>query len=367
MFLAINLSAGSSLPTKKITSDGKYKTPQFSALTLKYGVKARGDSWQDHFYGMPHKGIGVYLPRFSMRKELGDPFSVFLFQGAQIKRINKNVSFDYEINLGASFNWNRFNAYTDPMFIVFGSSTNVHLAGNWYFNWRLSKRFDLHAGANITHFSNGALRTPNNGLNNVSPFVEIVYNLQKEKTSPNSNGMAYPPPAFKKGTAHDFNLLFTTHTVKLDSAENGLISKYPRQRFKVAGISYSYMFHNTRRFKWGPSMELLYDESVNTTFKGETNPLTGEYREYYQLGKMADRFSAGLSLKGEFCMPGYSIFTNLGYDVYHKDRRKEHFYQIYGVKVFLLDSLFATFSVRSTKLAHSQYLYLSVGYSIFDR
>ncbi len=359
-YISLSFSDGLGLSNKKIRPDGKYSTPHLSALHLKYGIKAKGDKWQDYLYEMPYKGIGVYMPYFSsVRRELGNPFSVFLFQGATIKEFSPYLSLHYEINLGVSFNWKHFNAINNPEFIVFGSSTNVHLGGNGYFKWRLSNRFDLHAGLSITHFSNGALRTPNNGLNTLTAFVELAYNINETKTKRN----IYQLPVFKKNRVHDLSLLFTTRTLKVDIDDSGLRSKYPKERFKVAGLSYAYMFHSTHRFKWGPSIEAVYDESVNTSFKGRINEETGQYREYYKLGKVGDRFSIGLSLKGEISMPGYSIFANLGYDIYHKDKRDKRFYQIYGLKVYLIDNMFATFGVRSTEGTHSQYLYLNVGYT----
>lgn len=360
-FFAFSINEGFVMPTKKILSKGEYNAPHTTAFTLKYGLRARGDSWRDRVFGMPYKGIGVYVPRFSMQKELGDPFSVFLFQGAKIADVGKDVSFNYEINLGASFNWRHYDTYDNPKFIVFGSSANIHLAGSWYFKWRLSNRFDIHTGLSLTHFSNGALRTPNNGLNTLSAFVEVAYKLQEERTEPSA--ITFPAPPFKKGTQHDLSILFSTKTLKVDIDDTGLKCRYPEQRFKVAGLSYAYLFHTKRRFKWGPGIDLVYDESVNAQFKGETDLHTGQYREYCKLAKAADRFSAGLSLKGEISMPGYSIFATLGYDIYHKDHREKRFYQIYGLKLYLIDNLFATFGVRSTDITHSQYLYFNLGYS----
>ncbi|WP_163218965.1 acyloxyacyl hydrolase [Bacteroides sp. 224] len=361
-FIAVNLSDGIILPTRKVVS-GKHIAPHLTALTLKYGFKAKGNSWQDYEFGLPYKGIGVYLPHFS-RKEMGDPFSVFLFQGGRLKELNTRTSLHYEINLGASFNWKHYDTFDNPAFIALGSSVNVHLAGSWYFKWKLSQKFDLHTGLSINHYSNGALRTPNNGLNSLSAFVELAYNLHAKEETKLMDKATFLPPKFNKRTAHDFAVMFTTRTIKLDELENDLMSKYPRKRFKVAGISYSYMLHNTRRFMWGPSIESVYDESANASFWGETDAHTGKYSEYCKLGKPEDRFSVGLSLKGEVTMPGYSIFANLGYDVLHPNKRDQRLYQIYGLKVYLVDNLFATFGVRSTNLTRSQYLYLNIGYTI---
>ncbi|NDV82896.1 hypothetical protein D0T87_13025 [Bacteroides sp. 51] len=363
-FISAQFSEGFLLPNSKIGGDGGSKTPAYSALTLKYGLSARGDRWQDALYGMPYKGIGVYLPYFPSDKyDLGDPFSVFLFQGARLKQFSPHWSLHYEINLGVAFGWQHYDVYERPRFMALGSSTNIHLAGNWYLKWKLSRHWDLHVGVSITHFSNGALRTPNNGINKASAFIEMAYKIHPVEEKKILTEGVYTPPAFHKNTAHDLAFMFTTRTVKVDTIGTGLRSKYPKHRFKVAGLSYSYMFHNTRRFMFGPSLEAVYDESVRAEFRGEHDPISGQYSEYIKLGKFSDRFSVGVSLKGELTMPGYSIFANLGYDVLHKDKIDKRLYQIYGLKVYLFNDLYATFGVRSTNLTRSRYLYLNVGYT----
>lgn len=360
-FVALQIADGFTLPTDMITPGKHYEAPHLSAFTFKYGMKARGDTWQDAVYGMPYKGIGIYVPRFTTRKKMGDPFSVFLFQGAEIKRLSPSVSLHYEIDLGVSFNWNYYDIREDPYFIALGSPVNVHLGGAGYVKWSLSDRIGLHTGISFSHFSNGAIRTPNNGINLLTAFVEVAYDLYGKTPERPLPGYA-PPPAFSRHVDHDLSFMLTTKTLKNEDEDNESILKYPRQRFTVAGISYSYLFHTTRRFKWGPSVEAVYDESSNAEFRS-TISASGKEREIFKMGKTADRFSLGLSAKGELAMPGYSIFAHLGCDVYHKNKRDSRIYQIYGLKVYLTGGLFATFGVRSTEGTKSQYLYLNAGYS----
>lgn len=297
-FITVQMNNGVIIPTKKLT-ETSYRAPLYGAATIKYGFGAKGDNWKDQLYGMPYYGIGVYLPRFSERKYFGDPFSVFVFQGAELKRINPTLSLNYEINLGASFNWKHYDEIHNNRSTALGSSTNVHLAGNWYFKWQLSRQWDIHAGLNFTHFSNGATHTPNNGLNAVSAYVEMAYYLNREKTKTTINNVIYTPPKFEKNIAHEFMLLATTRSVKIDTVGTNMITKFPRKRFKVAGFSYGYLFHQTRRLLVGPSIEVVYDESANVDIRRDEDPLTGDSIVFYKSGKVKDRFSVGVSVKGE--------------------------------------------------------------------
>ena len=363
-FVSFQIAEGIVMPTSRI-SNRETKTPNVAALTLKYGFGAKGNRWENHYYGMPYGGIGVYKPFYSMSKEMGRPFSVFLFQGAKVREYRSGISLHYEINLGAAFNWNHYDVLNDPMFEALGSSVNAHLGGNLYFSKPLSTFLDLHWGIDVLHFSNGAQRTPNYGINSISAIVELVYKINADKYQTKAKDVYCAPPVFEKRMAHDLSFFITTRTVSLDTVDTNLRSKYPERRFRVVGLNYAYMWHNVRRFMWGPSIELLYDEGNGVVVDGNISERTGLYEEMVHLCKMSDRFSVGLSLKGELAMPGYAVFANLGYNVLHNNKEEERLYQIYGVKVYFTEGLSSSFAVKSNRLTHSKYLYLSVGYTFY--
>jgi hypothetical protein len=364
-FVSFRIADGFVTPTSNITG-GKTVVPHVTALSLKYGLSASGHSWKDSYDGMPYRGIGFYRPFYSMPKEMGHPFSAYLFQGAALKTFHpRGQSLNYEVNLGASFNWKHFDALDNSDFEALGSSVNVYVAGDLYYKKPLSENFDLNMGLNVTHFSNGAQRTPNYGLNSVSPFVELVYHVAGRKPASRIDGKELQPPAFERHTAHDISFFMTERTISVDTAGTTLRSKYPEHRFKVAGFNYSYMLHHARRFKWGAGLDVLYDEGGGVSVDGDFSEETGRYAETVKFGSMAERISVGLSLKGELAMPGYAVFTHLGYDILHRDKSDSRLYQIYGIKVYLTESLFSSFGVNSTHVTRSGFLYINIGYTFY--
>ncbi|MDR0573734.1 MAG: acyloxyacyl hydrolase [Tannerella sp.] len=358
-FVSFQIADGLVLPTSRIT--GETRMPNVASLSLKYSLSAKGDKWEDLYYGAPYRGIGFYKPFYSMSREMGRPFSVFLFQGAQLKKFRDGLSLNYEINLGISFNWNHYDVTDRPYFEAIGSSVNAHPGGNLYLKKSLSKRLDLHLGLDFLHFSNGSQRTPNYGINSMSAIVELAYKINSDKST--EIATVTPPAKFEKRTAHDFSFFVTNRTVNIDTVETNLRNQYPEYRFRVIGLNYACMWQQTRRFMWGPSVEVLYDEGNRVNIFGDISEDTGLYREIVQLGKVSERFTVGLSVKGEFAMPGYAVFANLGYDILHSNKRDKRLYQIYGLKVYFTENLSSSFGVRSNNLTHSKYLYLSIGYT----
>ena len=363
-FISLKLAEGLVMPTSRIV-EKKTVAPNVIALNLKYGLYAKGDKWEDYYYGMPYIGVGLYKPYYSMSKDIGSPFSVFLFQGATLKEFGSGLSLNYEINLGLSFNHNHYDFFNNPYFMALGSSVNAHLGGNLYFKKPISKWFDLHLGMDVLHFSNGAQRTPNYGLNSISSFVGLAYNMAGKYRLNTMSMSDFTAPVFEKRTVHDLSFFLTRRTLNVDTAEVNLRSRYIGRSFKVVGLNYAFMWHNARRFMWGPSMELQYDEGNGMSVSGDVSNETGEYKEIVKLGRLSERLTVGLSLKGEFMMQGFSVFGNLGYEVLSGFQKNKRLYQIYGVKVFLFDGLSSSFGVKSNNLTNSNYLYLGIGYTLY--
>jgi hypothetical protein len=362
-FVSFRMADGWVMPTPNIV-EGKTVTPHVTAFNLKYGLSAPGNRWENIYYGLPYRGVGFYKPFYSMRRELGAPFSAYLFQGAVLKSFRSGLSLNYEINLGLSFGWNHFDAADNPGFRALGSSVNVHVGGDLYYKKPLSENFDLNVGVNVAHFSNGAQRTPNYGLNAVSALLELVYHINRRKPLCCLNG-GLPPPPFEGRRAHDISFFVTERTISVDTDGVDLQSRYPERRFKVAGFNYSYMLHHVRRFKWGTGLDVFYDEGRGAFVYGVLSETTGRYTEIIQLRDMPERISVGLSLKGELAMPGYAVFIHLGYNVLHGNTNNSRLYQIYGVKVYLVGNLFSSFTVNSVHITRSRFLCVNIGYTFY--
>lgn len=360
-FFAIDAMGGLVLPTNDYIKAGNC-VPTYGSLSLKYGVKSTGERWEDVAYGMPYYGIGFYTAHFFTKGALGNPFSLFLFQGAEFKRFSPRLSLNYELNLGMSFNWKPYDAFDNPQNIALGSSVNAHVGANLYLKRRLSDVWDLNFGIGLSHFSNGAQQLPNKGINLAAPFVELVYNLHSDPIR-SGKKMLIPPPHESR---IDYDILFTTTTrqIRLDTLGTGLPSRLIDKNFKVFGLSYATLFVPNYKYKWGPSLELVYDESSDVKVWRQLHPEDGQYYDRVKLGSLPKRFTIGLSIKGEMTFPYVSFFANLGYNLLHGNDYDYRFYQILGAKAYLSDNIFGTFGIRSSRFSKAQYLYWSIGYTI---
>lgn len=361
-FVAVKLSGGQVFRTNDFVS-GKYAIPFYSAATVKFGAGSVGDRWQDVAYGMPYYGVGLYTANFKRRKNLGNPVSLYILQGATISQIHPRLALNYEWNVGMSTGWKPYDPFTNCDNVAIGSDLNIHVGFALYLKWNLSPRFDIHFGGELTHFSNGAATMPNSGMNMYAVFVEASYNFNRSKMS-DGYGRNLRPPDYDKHYVSDISLTISSLRISVDTVGTNLPSKYFDHKFKVFGLNYSLMFAPGYRYRYGVEANLSYDESMGATAARRENPLDGNWYDVVYLGRASGRFSLGISAKGEIVLPGYSVFANLGVHPYRGNKTQNRLYQVIGIKIYLKENFFGTFGVRASNFSAAQYLFWSFGYTI---
>ena len=158
----------------------RWKPVQASfAAHLKYSFKFRPNTCADRIYGGAYQGVGVSFSTFGDKKQLGDPFSFYVFQGARIARFSSRVSLNYEWNFGLSAGWKPYDNYYNTYNGAVGSRMNAYINAGVYVNWAFSRYFDLIVGGDFTHFSNGNTKYPNAGINTTGAKIGVVYNFNR--------------------------------------------------------------------------------------------------------------------------------------------------------------------------------------------
>lgn len=365
LFLGVKLGGGRVLPTNDFVR-GDNAIPFYGQASIKFGVSSVGNRWQDVVYGMPYYGIALYTADFGRKDDLGRPVALYLLQGATITKVSKRITLNYEWNLGMSMGWKCYDPFDNPDNLAIGSETNVFVGYNFYFKWNAGRGLDMHFGVDLSHSSNGAQRLPNAGLNKMSVFVEAVYNFNR-KTVRNEFDPNLIAPKYKKHTASEVLLTVSSRQTQVDTTGTNLPSKYLDRKFKVFGFNYAFMMAPSYRYRYGGSLDLLYDESSGVKASRELNPRDGRYYDRVWMGKPRERVSLGVSARGEVILPGYTMFANLGLQMLHGNKQDSRFYQILGVKIYLKENFFGTFGIRATHFSQAQYLFWSFGYTLDHR
>ena len=357
MFVSLKGEYGKTLKTNDYL-DLTGKTG-YSALHARYGICPSNDSWQNKAFRMPYGGIGFSMIE-TEDKAFGHPFSLYLFQGGRVCPLFSAFSLHYECHLGYSANWGHYDRYRQPDNITIGSSENIYVGGCLYLKADLSRHWDINLGFGGCHFSNGASKMPNKGMNIATPFLEVAYKFNEVQRVPDT---AKVTPQKTNKVDHQIIAIISKRQKYYDQEATGLSNPNINHTHRVYGLSYARLFVGSYKFKWGPSLDLIYDESSNAQAEWEECATDGRYYEHVHLASQKERFSAGLSIKGEAKMPFCTYFANLGYDIIHYNKDDTRLYEILGAKFDLTDNVFGVFGIRATRFSKAQFLCWSLGYT----
>lgn len=333
---------------------------QSLSLHLKYAFQFSKDSNLGRMYPHAYQGIGVSYNTFYCPAELGNPVTVYAFQGAPIVRLSSRLSFDYEWNFGASFGWKKYDEQYNPQNEVIGSKINAYINLGFLLNWQFHPQWKLAAGVDFTHFSNGNTHYPNGGLNIIGGRVGIVRTFGDTDNA--SEGIVPKRLFIKPHVSYDLVLYGATR--KRGFVKDNVPSLVPGS-FGIAGLNFAPMYNFNNYFRAGLSMDAQYDESANI----KDYKLEGSYSDDLKFHRppFREQFAVGLSLRAELVMPIFSINAGFGRNLIGSGEDAKGFYQILALKTYVTRHLFLHVGYQLREFKDPNNLMLGVGYRFHDK
>ena len=359
----IEVRPGFILPTNSfLRGENKAWKPLKTSLSghLKYSFQSSPDTYSSRIYRDAYQGIGLAYYTFGNRTELGDPVAFYVFQGARIAELAPRLSLHYEWNFGASFGWKPYDYIENPFNKSIGSKINAYIDMNFYLRWMLTRQFDLTAGVDLTHFSNGNTRIPNAGLNTVGMKVGVVYKL--DEGGPSRPRPFYQPaiPEFPRHISYDLVAFgsWRRKGVVFNDKEVASPDAYP-----VVGISFAPMYNLGYKFRAGVSLDGVYDGSANVYTE---DYIVGTDQPFYKPA-LKKQFALGLSGRAEYVMPYFTVGIGLGANVLHAGGDLKAFYQLLALKVHLTRNSFLHIGYNLQNFHTPNYLMLGLGVRFHSR
>ena len=201
-------------------------------------------------------------------------------------------------------------------------------------------------------------------MNLFTSFVELTYALDGERSEVARITL---PAQFEPRFDYNFTLTVSSRQIRVDTLNTDFPTRHHlNYNFPVVGFSFAPLYVPNHRFKYGISLDVLYDRGSNVKAWREQDPLTGNMHDRIRLAPVSERFLVGLSARGEITTPLYTVFANFGYNLIQQTN-DPRLYQIMGIKIYPHESLFATFGIRAHHFSRAHFLYLSLGYTLKGR
>lgn len=345
VFATNDFLRGNNLESSKITS--------FRSIIFRATKQSDGSNRWEQIYKYPYWGAGVQLYDFHNPEELGVPIGVYGTFNAPFIRRN-NWSFNYEINFGLSFNWRSFNALTNRYNNAIGASEAflIDVGLNW--NHKLTKHLDLNTAVTLTHFSNGALKKPNFGINTIAPKVSLKYNFFEQIDFKRDL-----IPQFDKRNELCISLFTGIKNIVFDSVDIDILEKYEGVYYPIFGLASTLNRQISYKSKIGLGLSVSYNGSLDAQAAINNNDLEPAITPF------SEKLQLSIFPSYELVIHNFSLVLQPSFYLYRKSIKNltPVFYQKIGLKYQFNEHFFCGIILRDYKFHVSDFIEWTVGYS----
>lgn len=321
-----------------------------SAVGLKYAFMAPEGSLQAFIYKGAYQGVGMAFHHFN--PQLGNPVSLFVFQGARIATPARRLSLNYEWKFGVTMGWNPYDEQANPDNKVIGSKSTACLSVGLYLSWQPAPWLDVNAGIGIAHYSNGNTSYPNAGLNTLSARLSAAYYVGRQTAVDGRRAL----PRFRRHVSYDLVVFGAWRRRGVELLDDGVMYAIPGT-YGVAGLNFNPMYNVNHWFNAGLSIDAVYDHSANVFFEDGLIDA-----RHLRLPPLRKQVAMGLSVRAEFVMPHFTINAGIGRNVIGAHGDFGGFYEVLALKVAVYRGSFLHIGYCLDRFRYPNYLMLGVGY-----
>jgi len=307
-----------------------------TSFEVNIGRQTTGKHDWEQYYHYPSYGIGYFFSDFHNKKVLGVTHAGFGYMNFYFFR-RRNFYLTSKISLGLSYFGTIYNKETNPINSAIITHLNVYFSIALKANIRLFKRLYLTTGASIAHFSNGAVKIPNYGLNLMNGNIGLRYYIKQRDMIFNKHSITPP----YKG----LNLTFIGSAGILQRVKDG-----PQY------FSSTFTLHATKQLGYkndiGLGADLFYDESVKPELERLNKPTSFFYT-----------MRLGMYASTSVIIDRLSFFFNTGVYLYYQTKPKKPFYFRVGLRYRVIHHLHLNVSVKA-HMGVADYVEWGLGYSI---
>ena len=339
--IEVEVENGGILATKDIKNT-TFESAYYNGVNIRLGWKIqKSDDQYFKLYNNPVYGIGYYSSTFNTAI-IGSPYAVYGFVQTPFGNIeNPRWEFDYRIGLGISGNFNPYNEETNPLNVVIGAKNNVFIDFGIRAQYKISPRLRTGLGFAYHHFSNGAMRLPNKGVNLIPITASLTFQPKGGSILPDRSHIEPYPD----NILYHFNYGVGWKQVERDS----------KRRFFKSTLSAYASKHISHKWRMGGGFDLFYSAS------GNNDDIAGDEK-----GKLSSKLSGGPSFYLAHVLNRDLVLNgNVGYYL-HKQEFNGEIRRIFlraGARYYVYKNLNAGVSIKAHK-GKADFIEWTVGYTI---
>jgi hypothetical protein len=319
-----------------------YPAYEISLLKATYG-RTR---WE-YMYNYPFIGVSYWYSDLGGTKPLGSAHALFPYINFPLLK-TKDFNIYFRLGVGLAYLTKKYDRYDNYENLAVGSHLNGAVNLLFEARLRLGKRFMAAAGVSLMHFSNGAIKQPNYGLNMPAVNAALAYRLShanpylRRKLLPELYPFEFDG---KKYLQIDFNAAFG---IKDLQATLGGGNKY-----LVAAVFGNLMWPVSYKSRLGFGFDLSYDGSDEKLLE-----VRGVYPEH-----RIDLVKTGVTGCYELAFSRMAIMLNLGVNLSGAYKRDGYVYEKLALRYGFNEHLFGSLTLKAY-YGKADYITFGLGYRI---
>ena len=326
---------------------------RYSRHTPAYEFSLHRNTYGEHrwevLHNYPSIGFTFYYSGFgndSISAELGKVFALYPFINFPFSP-NENSRLSFKLGVGLSYLTNRFEPKENFHNFAIGSHINAAINLSFEYRQRIFDRLHWVSSVGLTHFSNGATKAPNMGINIFSVATGLSWYLAPPKTHIDKKLRPENYLFEFDGKQHFVTDYQYTIGFKDMSQQYGT-----HEYFLVHNLATNFMFQISERDRLGLGLELVYDNS---------DKITKPNWDIY--------LKPGLLLTYETMFNRVSFIFNVGMRNNVPLNSKTFgilVYQKIGTRYYFNENLFATLSFTTYDIK-ADFISIGIGYHILHK
>lgn len=308
---------------------------QISAIEFNLGFIPLTKRKWSKLYKQPEIGLGLYHGSLGNDKILGNLTAIFPYINFPIKQ-KKRWALNTQVGFGLGIN----NKYFDPVEnytnLAIGTKLNAFFKLHALGSYSISPKWGVNGGISFNHISNGAISSPNKGLNLLTGNIGVQYNWKGKNFS--------KPQASLKGEKlpNEITIIWG-HGIKQASEKD-------HHKYYTSSLTSTYSIGINSKQKIGFGIDLFYNKAANRG-KWDFDPEVS----------FKNRFSQAVFVSHDLVIEKFSIFANIGVYTLYKTDPEKPIYTRLGVRYRINEYLLTSLSLKA-HLGKADFIEWGIGY-----
>ncbi len=307
---------------------------KFPSFEINIGKQTTGEKAWEYEYNFPSYGGGTAIFDFA-DPSLGTAVSGFGYVNFCLTR-SKDISFLIRLATGVGYFSNIYDPEDNPENLAVSTPLNVYFNLGAHLKFSLSDHLSLSAGGGLAHFSNGAFRKPNRGLNIFKTSVALRYNFYPDI----SYHREPPDQPEKKKTG--FTMLLAGGVMQPKEGD-------PNYNVQTFSFNLTQKLNHVQR--WGAGFDFFYNSKVSEELASQNKPDT-----------FIKTLRNGIYISHELLFENLAIVKNLGIYLPHEINPPKPYYQRLGLRYYITENSMVNVSLIAHR-AVAEVVEWGVGYS----